>query len=36
VKSELKSGYLATAQECIQLSDSMETWSQIVIKLLKQ
>lgn len=35
VQEELQSGVLMTIQECEQLYDRMETWSQIVFKALK-
>lgn len=35
IKSELESGQLLTLEECEQLKDKMETWSQLVFELLK-
>lgn len=34
VKSELKSGILATKKECLAVQDRMETWSQMILEQL--
>ena len=36
IKSELKSGFLATVDECTQHYDSMESWSQLVFDFLQK
>ena len=36
IRSELKEGRLVTLEECEQYYDSMETWSQLAFKFLKQ